>query len=100
MENKADFNLDDKLIKRLGLQLTEAPLNTQATPNARAFKYPHLEDVYIMESDLYGNIMPKGSCFLAFKGRNGLVGKHLHVETLENASLDDIKEMVSSNAEG
>ncbi len=50
-----------------------------------------------MESDLYGNTMPKDSCFLAFYGQHGLIGKHLKVETLKNASLQDMKAMVQSN---
>ena len=53
-----------------------------------------------MESDLYGNTMPKDSCFLAFYGSHGLIGKHLRVETLKNASVTDIKKMVESNSEG
>jgi hypothetical protein len=53
-----------------------------------------------MESDLYGNKMPKDSCFLAFNGRHGLIGKHLKVETLKNATIKDIKEMIEINKEG
>ncbi len=53
-----------------------------------------------MECDLYGNLMPKNSCFLAFYGHHGLIGKHLKVETLKNASVEDIKKMVDSNLEG
>jgi hypothetical protein len=44
--------------------------------------------------------MPKGSCFLAFNGQHGLVGKHLSVETLKNATIKDIKDMVENNREG
>ena len=53
-----------------------------------------------MESDLYGNIMPKGSCFLAFNGKRGLIGKHLKVTTLKSASVEEIKKMIEANAEG
>jgi hypothetical protein len=53
-----------------------------------------------MENDPYGNIMPKGSCFLAFFGSHGLIGKHLRVEELKNASADDIKKLVASHSEG
>jgi hypothetical protein len=53
-----------------------------------------------MESDLYGNKMPEGSCFLAFNGHHGLMGKHLKLETLRNSSVEDIKKMVESNLEG
>jgi hypothetical protein len=53
-----------------------------------------------MENDLYGNKMPKDSCFLAFTGQHGLMGKHLKVETLKNATIKEIKDMVESNNEG
>jgi hypothetical protein len=57
-----------------------------------------LKDVFIMESDLYGNTMPKGSCFLAFYGQHGR--RPLKIETLRNATVDDIKKMVECNNEG
>jgi hypothetical protein len=44
--------------------------------------------------------MPEGSCFLAFYGSRGLIGKHLKMETLVNASAEDIQKMVTSNNEG
>jgi hypothetical protein len=53
-----------------------------------------------MESDLYGNTMPKDSCFLAFSGLHGMVGKHLKVETLKQLSIMEIKKMVHDNNEG
>ena len=68
--------------------------------DARVFEYPGLENVFVMENDPYGNIMPKGSCFLAFFGSHGLIGKHLRVEELKNASADDIKKLVASHSEG
>ena len=100
MEHNNDFNIDEETINKVGLQLSQKPINAPLAQNARVFSYPDLEDVFIMESDLYGNKMPKGSCFLAFNGRNGLVGKHLKIETLKNASLEDIKTMVQNNTQG
>ena len=95
-----DFNIDEETISKIGLRLSDKLVNAQIAPNARVFEYPHLDNVFIMESDLYGNIMPKGSCFLAFCGKHGLIGKHLKMETLKNASVEDIKKMVESNSEG
>jgi hypothetical protein len=100
MVNTNNFIIDDKTITKIGLQLSDKHINSQIAPDARVFEYPHLENVFIMESDLYGNQMPNDSCFLAFYGRNGLIGKHLSVETLKNSSLDDIKNMVEDNTEG
>jgi hypothetical protein len=95
-----DINIDEETINHVGLQLSSQQINAEIAPNARVFKYPHLKDVFIMESDLYGNTMPKGSCFLAFYGQHGLIGRPLKVETLRNATADDIKKMVESNNEG
>jgi hypothetical protein len=95
-----DLNIDDETISKIGLRLSESPVNTPVAPDVRVFQYPHLDDVYIMESDLYGNKMPEGSCFLAFNGHHGLMGKHLKLETLRNSSVEDIKKMVESNLEG
>jgi hypothetical protein len=53
-----------------------------------------------MESDLYGNKMPKDSCFLAFNGQHGLIGKHLKVETLKHSTVVEIQHMVEENNEG
>ncbi len=100
MINTDDLNLDKETIDKIGLTLSDEPVTAQTAPNARVFKYPGLDGVYIMESDLYGNAMPKGSCFLAFNGIHGLIGTHLKVETLKNASKEDIKKMVESNSEG
>jgi len=94
-----DYNIDEEIVNKVGLRLSDKPVNAQIPPNARVFEYPHLENVFIMESDLYGNLMPKNSCFLAFYGTHGLIGKHLKVETLKNASVEDIKKMVESNLE-
>ncbi len=99
MINSNDFNIDEETINKIGLILSDKPINAQIAPNARVFEYPQLDNVFIMESDLYGNTMPKNSCFLAFYGIHGLIGKHLRVETLKNASVEDIKDMVKSNSE-
>lgn len=93
-------NIDEETIRKAGLKLSDKDINAQIAPNARVFEYPQLENVFIMESDLYGNPMPEGSCFLAFTGKNGLVGKHLKIETLLNAGPNDIKNIVESNNEG
>ena len=100
MESSPDFNIDEETIQKLGLRPSENLINAQIAPDARVFNYPFLADVFIMESDLYGNKMPAGSCFLAFNGQHGLVGKHLAVETLKNATIKDIKDMVENNREG
>jgi hypothetical protein len=100
MEDNSDFNIDEAIINKLGLQLSQRPINAPLAQHARVFEFPDLEDIYIMESDLYGNTMPKGTCFLAFNGRNGLVGKHLKLETLRNASIEDIKTLVQKNTQG
>jgi hypothetical protein len=93
-------NIDAETIKVVGLRLTDKPINAETALSARIFKYPQLENVYIMESDLYGNTMPKDSCFLAFNGQHGLIGKHLKVETLKHSSIWQIKKMVQENNEG
>src|SRR3954447_16133514 len=100
MINNNEYNIDEKTIKTVGLKLTKAPINASTALLARVFEYPHLENVYIMESDLYGNTMPKDSCFLAFNGRHGLIGKHLKVETLRRSSVMEIQKMVQDNNEG
>ena len=100
MVNNEAFNIDDETINKKGLQLSNKAINAQIAPDARVFEYPGLDNVFIMESDLYGNTMPDGSCFLAFYGTHGLIGKHLKIETLKNASAEDIKAMVESSSEG
>ncbi len=99
IENNED-NIDAETIETLGLRLTNKPINAETALSARVFEYPHLKNVYIMESDLYGNTMPKDSCFLAFNGKHGLIGKHLKVETLKRSSVMDIEKMVQDNNEG
>ena len=76
MNNRNDCNLDDETIRKAGLRISVKPINAQIAPNSRIFEYPHLENVFIMESDLYGNRMPKNSCFFVFNGKHGLLGKH------------------------
>lgn len=100
MTNSEEYNIDDETIQRIGLRPTDKLVNAPLAGDARVFEYPGLEDVFVMESDLYGNKMPKGSCFLAFYGHRGLIGKHLKVETLKNAGPEEIKNMVASNKEG
>jgi hypothetical protein len=95
-----DLNIDEETINKIGLRLSDKSINAQIAPNARIFEYPHLDNVFVMENDLCGNIMPKNSCFLTFYGSHGLIGKHLKVETLKNASIEYIKKMVESNSEG
>lgn len=97
---REELNIDDVTIRKLGLRLSNKSINAQIAPGARVFEYPGLDDIYIMESDLYGNLMPKDSCFLAFSGSHGLIGKHLKVETLTKLRPDEIRSMVESNTEG
>lgn len=100
MFNSNDFNLDKETIEQLGLRQCYKRINAQIAPNARVFEYSEIENVYIMESDLYGNPMPTGSCFLAFDGRAGLMGKHIRIDTLKNSSIEDIRKMVEENHAG
>ncbi len=95
-----NYNIDEETVDKIGLQLSDKKINDQIAPNARVFEYPYLDNVYVMECDLYGNTMPENSCFLAFYGNHGLMGKHIYVETLKNASVEDIRKMIESNEEG
>jgi hypothetical protein len=95
-----DNNIDDTTIQKLGLRISDKPINAQTAQGSRIFVYPHLENVFVMESDLYGNEMPKNSCFLAFNGRNGLIGKHLTIEVLANSSVAEIRQIVENNTNG
>ena len=98
MNNTTAFNIDDETIQKVGLTPSDVPLNAQVAPDARIFSYPDLPDVYIMESDLYGNPMPQGSCFLAFKGKYGFVGQHMTIEVLRKSNKETIKQLISANA--
>lgn len=98
--NKSQVNITDETIAKVGLTISAEKINASIDPEARVFRYPHLDNVFVMESDLYGNPMPQGSCFLAFTGRNGLIGKHITIETLINTGVDGIRQLVKSNSEG
>lgn len=94
------FNLDQKTIAQLGLRPSSERINAPTAPNALIFEFTDIKNVYIMESDLYGNTMPEGSCFLAFEGRAGMMGKHIKIETLRNSSIEDIRKIVEDNQAG
>jgi hypothetical protein len=100
MANNNEFSIDEESIDKIGLRLSDKSINANISPDARVFDYPDIENVFVMESDLYGNKMPRDSCFLAFIGQHGLIGKHLKVEILKNASRQDIQNMVDSHKEG
>jgi hypothetical protein len=100
MKKNDEFNIDEETIKKIGLKLSDKLISPQITSAARVFEYPDIENVFVMEVDLYGNIMPKDSCFLAFHGSHGLIGKDLKVESLKNSKVEDIKKLVESNIDG
>jgi len=100
MENTNDMNIDEETIRKIGLRPSDKTINAQISHEARVFAYPNLENVFIMESDLYGNKIPKDSCFLAFTAVHGIIGIHIKVEALKNATREDIKNMVESHQEG
>jgi hypothetical protein len=93
-------NLSQEMIDLLGLRQTNKSINAQIALNARVFEYPHMDAVYIMESDLYGNTMPEGCCFLAFEGRAGLMGKHITIDALKNSTVEDVRKMVEDHHGG
>ena len=95
-----DTNISRETISKVGLRLSHQAINADISPAARVFEYPHLKDVFVMENDLYGNVMPKDSCFLAFYGRHGLIGKQITVEKLRNATTEEMKNLVQINIEG
>jgi len=100
MSDIISYNIDEETINKLGLIITTKQINAQITPQARVFEYPHMDNVFIMENDLYGATMPEDSCFIAFNGRHGLVGKHLTIDELRNLSVAEIKTLVANNSEG
>jgi hypothetical protein len=100
MINATEFNIDEETIRQVGLIQTDKPINAQIATEARVFRYPELEDVFIMESDLYGNKMPKNSCFLAFYGKHGLLGKHLTIDLLKKSTIEEIKAITSAHSNG
>jgi len=100
MKNTKQLNIDAETISKLGLRLSDKEINAHIAPDARIFEYPGLDNVFVMESDLYGNAMAEDSCFLASLGNHGLIGRHLKIETLKHASKEEIKAMVESHSEG
>ena len=100
MINKEGENIDDETINKLGLRLTDKDVIALNQCSARVFEYPHLENVFIMEADIYGNPMPKDSCFLAFYGEHGLMGEPLEIQKLKNSKLEDIIKIVQRDKEG
>jgi hypothetical protein len=92
--------INDITIKQIGLCISDNPANAQSAEGCRIFDYPGLENVFVMESDLYGNAMPENSCFIAFNGKHGLMGKHMTVEALAKSTMADIRHLVESNTEG
>jgi hypothetical protein len=100
MINIDTFSIDEETISKIGLQLSNKHINAYIAPESRIFDYPSLDNVFIMESDFYGNKMPENCCFVAFYGKDGLIGKHLQVETLRNATVEEMKKIVLSNTEG
>ena len=100
MTDTINHHIDSKTIRQLGLRLSDKKLNAVISPNAKVFEYPYLDNVFIMENDLYGNVMPTGFCFLAFSGHHGIIGKDLSIETLKNSTVADIKNIVECNMEG
>jgi hypothetical protein len=91
--------INEAIIYKLGLQLSNKLINASIAPNSRVFDCPYLENVFVLESDLYGNRMPDNSCFLAFYGIHGLIGKELNFDTLNSAGIEDIKSIVKINAD-
>ena len=100
MSDNISYNIDEETICMLGLTISHKQINAQRTPHARVFEYPHLENVFIMENDLYGTTMPEHSCFIAFNGRHGLMGKHMTIDKLRNSSMEEIKKLVADNSGG
>lgn len=97
---KSHYNLDRETISKAGLRITTKQINAQVALDSRIFEFPLLDNAFVMESDLYGNIMSKNSRFLAFDGKHGLIGKPITVETLLRASVTDIRHIVESNIDG
>ena|SRR5215217_3872008 len=100
MINETANHIDEETISSVGLQPSDKLIGAQLTTNARVYEFSRLENVFVMENDLYGNPMPEGSCFLAVQGKHGLMGRHLSLEKLRNCSEEDIQKMVQSINEG
>jgi len=97
MTDNTTCRIDDQTISKAGLRLSDTPVKSILALNARMYEFPALQDVYVMESDFYGNPMPEGSCFLAFLGRHGLLGTDMPLERLRTSSTEDIRKLVQSN---
>ncbi len=100
MSDKNQHHIDAETIETIGLRLTDTPLTAEPAVTTPVYRYPHLENVYVMETDLYGNPLPKDRCFLAFNGPHGLIGKDLKVETLKRSSVKEIEQLVQHHNEG
>jgi len=100
MKSDTNFIIDEETISKIGLRITEKKINPPSAPDSRIFEYPYMENVFVMESDLYGNSMPHDSCFIVFYGKHGFIGTELDLETLKNASPEYIKELVKRNSQG
>jgi len=100
MSDNISYNIDDETISKLGLIITTKEVNAPGTPHARVFEYPYLDNVFIMENDLYGTTMPEHTCFIAFNGRHGLVGKYLTIDELKSSTVEGIKKLVDDNCDG
>jgi hypothetical protein len=100
MIEETTYHIDDEIINSLGLQHTTISISAPSSVRVRAYSFPTLEHVYIMEKDLYGNQMPEGSCFLAVQGKHGLIGRSMHVDKLRNYSVAEIKSIVQKIQEG
>jgi len=100
MINEAVHHIDEEIINSKRLQPAGIPAGSQLATNARVYEFPELENVFVMESDFYGNPMPAGSCFLAFQGKRGLLGRRLSVEKLRNCSTAEIQTIVQNSNEG
>ena len=92
--------IDEETILQLGLLQVDPLSANPGICTGRTFAYPNLENVYIMECDLYGNDIPADHCFLAFNGHHGLMGKNIKLDKLKQSGKEDIQEMVHSNEEG
>jgi hypothetical protein len=100
MINEATYHIDEETIRRLGLRPADIHAGSQLATGARVYRFPNLENVLVMESDLYGNPMPEGSCFFAAQGKHGLMGRRLRVEKLRTCSAEDVREMAQRISEG
>jgi hypothetical protein len=100
MINEATYHIKQEIVNQIGLQPTDIPAGSQLATNARVYKFRDMEHVFVLESDLYGNPMPEGSCFLAVQGKHGLMGRRLRVEKLRTCSAEEIQKMAQGISEG